>query len=383
MAVSGTAGCAWLTQERAIHDILIYGDSRSSALRHEVPLPLPDPIVYAERGGRRFIFAGALDLPRMAALGGFDVVSLESLGLDELLGAGASLPQALRELVLRACRHIGVESAVTPGDFPLEVADHLRAAGIDLRADGAVFDLRRRVKTAHELAGIRRAQAAADAAMAALRAHLRSAAAPTSEEARALVRRTFIEHRTLPHDMVVIASAGQGADPHDEGSGPIARGVPIVVDIFPRDIASGGWGDLTRTLCIGEPPAELVRWHADVFAAQQKALHAVAPGKTGGELNRIACEHLAAQGHPTRMDQAGGAPLAEGFIHYLGHGLGLELHEAPTLDEGGETLLAGDVITIEPGLYRPGFGGCRIEDVVLVTEGGYELLSHSAYELAP
>jgi Xaa-Pro aminopeptidase len=347
-----------------------------------VPLPLPDPIIYAERAGTRFIFAGALDLPRMAALGGYEVVSLESLGLDELLGGGASLPEALRELVLRACRHIGIESAVAPGDFPLEVADHLRAGGITLRAEGADFDLRRRVKSAQELAGIRRAQFAADAAMAALREHLRAASAPTSEEARALVRRTFIEHGTLPHDMVVIASAGQAADPHNEGSGPIARSVPIVVDIFPRDISSGGWGDLTRTLCLGEPPAELKRWHADVFAAQQKALHAVAPGKTGGELNRIAAEHLAAQGHPTRIG-AGGAPLTEGFIHYLGHGLGLELHEAPTLDEGGETLLVGDVITIEPGLYRPGFGGCRIEDVALVTEGGHEVLSHAAYELAP
>jgi Xaa-Pro aminopeptidase len=347
-----------------------------------VPLPLPDPIIYVERSGARFIFAGALDLPRMQALGDYEVVSLESLGLDELLAAGASLPDALRELVLRACRHLALGAAITPGDFPLEVADHLRAQGIGLRADGALFDRRRRVKSAQELAGIRRAQFAADAAMAALREHLRAAAAPTSEEARALVRRTFIEHGTLPHDMVVIASAGQGADPHDEGSGPIARGVPIVVDIFPRDISSGGWGDLTRTLCIGEPPAELVRWHADVFAAQQKALHAVAPGISGGELNRIAAEHLAAQGHPTRMD-SGGAPLSEGFIHYLGHGVGLELHEAPTLDEGGENLLVGDVVTIEPGLYRPGFGGCRIEDVALVTEDGYELLSHAAYELAP
>jgi Xaa-Pro aminopeptidase len=378
-----TADGALQTRERAINDILIYGDSRSSALRHEVPLPLPDPIIYAERNGTRFIFAGALDIPRMQALGGFEVISLESLGLDDLLGGGASLPEAMRELVLRACRHIGTESASTPGDFPLEVADHVRAGGLTLRADGALFDLRRRVKSAHELAGIRRAQAAADAAMAAARENLRSATAPTSEEVRALVRRIFVEHGTLPHDMVVIASAAQGADPHDEGSGPIAPGVPIVIDIFPRDIASGAWGDLTRTLCIGEPPAELVRWHADVFAAQQKALHAVAPGKTGGELNRIAMEHLAAQGHATRMDHEGSTPLADGFIHYLGHGLGLELHEAPTLDDGGETLLVGDVVTIEPGLYRPGFGGCRIEDVALVTEDGYELLSHASYELAP
>jgi Xaa-Pro aminopeptidase len=146
-------------------------------------------------------------------------------------------------------------------------------------------------------------------------------------------------------------------------------------------MASGCWGDITRTFCIGEPPAELADWHRAVREAQQRAMEVVRPGISAGEPYAIACDVLEAAGYATRRTGAAGGILEEGFVHYLGHGLGLELHEAPTLDDGGETLVVGDVITIEPGLYRPGFGGCRIEDVVVVTESGYELLTESPYEL--
>ncbi len=362
-------------------DLLIYGDSKSSSLRHEVPVPLPDPIAFVERGDRRWIFAGSLDIPRLKALGGYEVVSFEELGLEELLGGGLPLAAALSQCVVRACQHTGATEVTVPRDLAVETADELRASGVAVRPDGDLFDLRRRVKTAAELDGIRRGQRAAEAGMAAIREALAAGEPGTVEELRAVVRRVFIDHECLPHDLVVIAPAGMGADPHDEGSGPIPTGVPIVVDLFPRDIRSGAWGDLTRTLCVGEPPAELVEWHRHVREAQRLATEAVRAGTTGEELNRIACRYLADQGYPTRLGRDESAPLEEGFIHYLGHGLGLELHEASTLDEGGEVLVPGDVITIEPGLYRPGWGGCRIEDIVLVTEDGYELLTDCPYDL--
>jgi len=366
-----------------VGSLLIFGDSKYPSLRHEVPVPLPDPIAYIESDDSRTIVAGSLDVPRMRALGGYDVLSFEELGLAEQLMQGKPLGQAMFVCVGEACRRLGVEQAAVPSDFPLELADELRSRDVQIQADGALFEHRRRAKTAPELAGVRRAQKAAEAAMAHVRDRLREGGDLEVETLRAEAQRVFIENGCVPHDLLVIAPAEQGADPHDQGSGPIPRSVPIVVDIFPRDMVSGCWGDITRTFCIGEPPAELVEWHHVVRDAQRLATEAVRPGISAGELNRIACGRIREDGYPTRLDEGAPPLLEEGFIHYLGHGLGLELHEAPTLDEGGEFLVAGDVITIEPGLYRPGFGGCRIEDVALVTEDGYELLTDFPYDLAP
>ena len=363
--------------------VLAYGDSKYPALRHEVPLPLPDPIGYVETNGTRTILAGSLDVPRMRALGGYDVVSFEELGLGELLGQGRTLADAMRACVVRACERLGIREAAVPGDFPLDLADELRAAGVGVMPDGPLFDRRRRSKTGWELEGVRRAMRAAQAAMSHVRERLHDGGELTAEELRVGAQRVFVEHGCVPHDMLVIAAGAHGADPHDEGSGPIPAGVPIVVDIFPRDMASGCWGDITRTYCVGEPPDELVRWHAAVREAQRRATETVRPGIGGGELNRIACEAIAKAGYKTRLDAGAPEVLEEGFVHYLGHGVGLDLHEAPTLDEGGEELVPGDVITIEPGLYRRGFGGCRLEDLVIVTEDGYELVTDFPYDLRP
>lgn len=365
-------------------DILMCGDSRYASLRHEVPVPLPDPIAYIEAGGKRHVFAGTLDVPRLTELGktqSFEVVPFEDLGFAELLGAGYALPDALDQVIVRACERVGVTEVVTPRDFPLGTADTLRKAGIDVLPADEEFERRRRAKNELELAGVRRAERAAEAALAAVVAALAKGSETTAEEMRDLARRTFIEHGTLPHDMLVIAPGPAGADPHDEGHGPIEPGVPIVIDVFPRDIESGCWGDLTRTVCVGPPPEELVEWHRDVREAQRQAIEAVRPGISGGELDAIAMEYLSQKGYKTKLDSDDGSYPSEGFTHYLGHGLGLELHENPTLQAGGEVLVPGDIVTIEPGLYRSDFGGCRIEDVVLVTDSGCEILSEAPYDL--
>ena len=163
-------------------DVLIFGDDRSPALRNEVPLPMPDPIAYVETDGSRYVLAGSLDVPRMKGLGTVEVISFEELGLDAVLSGGMTLPDAFRELTLRACRRLDVTEAVVPADFPLALADLLRESGMSIRADGAAFDQRRRSKTPEQLDGIRRAMNAAQLAMAHVRDRLGQEGEHTAEE---------------------------------------------------------------------------------------------------------------------------------------------------------------------------------------------------------
>jgi Xaa-Pro aminopeptidase len=367
-----------------VPDVLIFGDTiRSPELRHEVPITVPDPFVYVERNGTRTAFVGSLELSRLNELAGLETVPLEELGLDELVAQGLSWHELTTELVLRACRSAEVESVVTPRDFPLEVADYLRANEIDVRAQGTLFDSRRRVKTDSELAGIRRALRASERAYDAIRARLRQGPPVTCEELQTEALRVFSDEGVLVDDRPLISAGAQTTVGHEPGSGPIAEGEPIVADLFPRDPISACYSDMTRTFCLGEPPDELVRYHAFVREALELAYATIRPGIPGSEAHRAVCELFEANGFRTQLSKEPGEVLEEGFFHGLGHGVGLEVHELPSLGRVGEEIVPGDVLAVEPGLYRAGFGGCRLEDLVLVTEDGCETLADYPYDLEP
>jgi Xaa-Pro aminopeptidase len=364
--------------------VLICADTiRSPELRHEVPFAAPDALIYAEENGTRYAFVSSIEIPRVEELGGLEVVPWEDIGLDELVAAGMPYHALLRELTLRACRKLGLEDVVTPRAFPLDVADHLRANGVRVRADD-LFDERRRVKNDAELAGVRRAQRAAERGMDAIRARLRAGDEVTSEDLRAEALRAFTDAGVITPDIVIVSHGAQAAVGHEPGHGPIAPGEPIICDLYPQDPESGCFADMTRTFCLGEPPEELVRYHAVCREALERVYEAIRPGTTGEELFRLTSDVFHARGIRTRVhDKKDGEVLDEGFYHALGHGVGLEVHEYPSLGESGEALVAGDVIAIEPGCYRKGFGGCRLEDLVLVTDDGHERLTDYGYELAP
>lgn len=365
-------------------DVLIFGDTvRSPELRHEVPVSIPDPFVYVERNGSRTAYVGSLELPRLQEVPGLESVPLEELGLDELVAQGLSWHEMTTELVLRACRAAKVESAVTPRDFPLEIADYLRAHDIGLRASGSLFDERRRVKSEAELAGIRKSQRAAERAMDAIRARLRADGTPTCEDLQTEAMRVFSDEGVTVDDVVLVSAGAQTTVGHEPGHGPIGEGEPVVVDLFPRDPVSGCYADMTRTFCLGEPPEELGRYHALVREALDLAYATIRPGVTGAEAHRAVCELFEANGYRTQLSKAPGEVLEEGFFHGLGHGVGLEVHELPGLGRAGEEIVAGDVLAVEPGLYRKGFGGCRLEDLVHVTDDGVEVLADYPYDLTP
>ena len=376
-------------------DVLIYADTaRFPEMRHEVPLLVIDPFLYLERDGQRHVVVHTLEASRIAAVGSYEMHPPEEFGLDRLIKEGWKAEDIRREMIVRACREIGVAEAIVPFWFPLDIADHLRANGIELRADGEFFDERRRVKNEAEIAGIRRAQKAAEAGMDAARELLRAARvdgatlmldgeALTSERVKRAIEEAFLA-RECSADEFIVAHGPQGAVGHDTGSGPIAPGEPVVVDLWPRDRESGCFADMTRTFVVGEPADDIAEWHGLCLEALQRSLGAIRPGVRGRSVYDVACDVFEAHGQMTQRTKEEGKTLADGFFHGLGHGVGLEVHEDPGLGiVGQKELVAGDVVTVEPGLYRQGYGGCRLEDLVLVTEGGVENLTDYPYDLAP
>jgi Xaa-Pro aminopeptidase len=376
-------------------DILIYGDTvRSPELRHEIPITVPDPFLYAERNGSRHVFVGSLEVARIRELDGLDVHPYEEVGYDELIASGLHREELYKPIVLNACRALGVTSAVVPRYFPLELADYLRANGVELTAERERFSSRRRVKSETEIAGIRRAQRACEAAMDAARELLRSAQQNesglevdgkplTSEWIKRRIGEVFTDHDMLA-DEFIVSHGAQSAVGHEMGSGPIRAGEPIVIDLWPRDRETGCFADMTRTYVVGDPPEAIVEFQQLVRQALDDAIAAIKPGVPGRDVFVGTCNFFQQHGYRTPMSKEPGEVLEDGFIHGLGHGVGLEVHEEPGMGMASRDPLApGDVVTVEPGLYNPGFGGCRLEDLILVTENGAENLTNYPYDLTP
>jgi Xaa-Pro aminopeptidase len=376
-----------------VSDVLIIGDTfRTPELRHEVPLGIPDPFVYAERDGRRIVAISSMEASRVEELGtGFEVRPTEEFGVDEIRRSGVDVHEARRQLNLRIVEGLGLERASVPRDFPLGFADVIRAAGVELTVDQKLFDDRRRRKSGHELAGIRRAQKAAEAGVATAREILRRATRSngglsldgdplTCEVLKEQIQATFLAHGALAEEMIV-SHGPQTAVGHDMGSGPIGADDVVILDLFPVDLESTCFADLTRTLAVGEVDDEIRTWHGLCGEALELAAAEVRPGANGRDIHRLVDEFFADRGFPTMLTKPEGEVLRDGFYHGLGHGVGLEVHESPALGMIGDELVAGDVITLEPGLYRYGFGGVRVEDLLLVTDVGYERLTDCPYDL--
>lgn len=380
-------------------NLLIWGDTGTSpALRHEVPADIGDPFLYLESDERRAVVTSALEEARIARIApDLERIMIDELGRDELIAEGRSWIEIEQEVCVRAADRMGIRSAVVPPEFPVALADRLRAVGVSLTPDDAPFSERRRQKTAAEMAGIRRATEAGLEALRAAAAMLReseirgeellSGGEPlTSESLRTLIREVCGRAGApAPADIMVKA---MGPDPHighDPGSGNLPAHAPILIDLWPRDEESGCWSDMTRTFVRGEISDAVAQLHALVLSAHERACAAVRPGMLGVDLFGIACDVFEAAGHPTGRTKGPGETLREGFYHGLGHGVGLQVHEAPNLGRtGNDPLIAGDVIAVEPGTVVRSVGGVRVEDLLVVTEDGAESLTAAfPYDLAP
>ena len=376
--------------------ILLYGDTqRHPALRHEVPLDIVDPFLVVERDGRPHVLTNALEEERIAGLlPDAQLLLIDELGIFELLADGYEREEAEIEVMWRAVERWGVTEAVVPGDLPVAVADRLRREGVAVAVDWRTVQERRRRKTPTELDGIHRAQRAAEAGMRAAEQLIHGATPGddgllhhdgevlTAERVRAAMREACaaLDAPAPPDIMVASAASGGG---HDPGAGPLPAHLPITVDLWPRDDATGCWADMTRTFVGGDVPAEVAELRVVVADALRAAKGAIRPGVSGRAVYDAAADVIERAGHPTQRTRKEGEQLRHGFYFALGHGVGLEVHEPPMLGLSGiEQLVAGDVLALEPGVEGLArIGGVRYEDLVLVTEDGCETLTQFPYEL--
>lgn len=377
---------------------LLHDDAlRSYELRHEIAEPVMDPIAFIEHEGKRIVVGGDLDAPIFATRE--DVVDefwdFGSLGVEELV-VDPAMPKDLigAELTSRALGRLGVTAVTVPPSFRLQTADHLRSKGIEVVVDAEAWIDRRRKKTPWELEGIERAQRAVETAMLTAARMLRDAE-PTNNDSQLRFEGEILTAEWIREVMTNELST-QGAESeeilvqsgdaclagHSIGHGPILPNQSVIIDCFPRDRKTGVYTDMTRTFVPGTVSEELQRLHKHVCSALELAYETIRPGATG-VYNAIA-EHFHSEGFPTQLHHEGPETLKEGFMHALGHGVGLEVHERPYLGRRGDELHEGDVIAVEPGLYIPGVGGVRLEDTVLVTESGPEHFSDPyPYDLEP
>jgi Xaa-Pro aminopeptidase len=368
---------------------LLDADGTDSTQRYLSGFDAPDPYVTCYTPDGVHLLVSGLEYGRARSSSAADTVERFATYdyRERVAEAGATAGRAA--VVADFLAERGVESVAVPPRFPLGTADGLRGAGVSVTVDDDDTVTRiRAVKSETELSHVRRTQRANEEAMAAAEALLSSATVEdgvlhadgeplTSERVRRTIELTLVE-QGCALDETIVACGADAADPHERGSGPLSADEPIVVDVFPRDKETRYHADMTRTFVHGEPEPTVREWFDLTDEARRAALDVVEAGVTGAAVHDAACDVYEAAGLPTlRSDQS----TETGFIHGTGHGVGLDVHELPRIAPDGDELEAGNVVTIEPGLYDPDVGGVRIEDLVVVTEEGYENLTEYPVEL--
>lgn len=356
--------------------LIVDSTDRNSDLRYACAFKTTgDPVVFMLLKGSPWLVVPVMEREPARAV-------MEPLGGRVLAPADLALSPADRRSVgAWACallRLAGVREVVVGGNFPVDVADKLRGRRIKVHIAAGPLFAERSVKQDRELAYCRKSQRAATAAMRAAAGLIREASIDESGRLR-------LGQRVLTSEMVktrieetlfglgcsgegtIVACGADSALPHHRGRGTLRAGLPIVIDIFPCHRHSGYYGDLTRTIVRGQSGPRLKEMLQAVREAHRAALAMVRAGVAASSVHHAAEKVFARRGMVTDLS----LDPPRGFIHSTGHGVGLDVHEAPWLGRSRERLRAGQVVTVEPGWYEPGFGGVRIEDTVVVTRDGF------------
>lgn len=366
--------------------LMIAASESDSNLYYATRFIAPDPFIFLETAGTRLLLMSDLEMDRARSQATVDRVLSYSEAERRAKAQGLSAPGTVDVLHLVLQDH-GVKQLLVPANFPFGHAARLQALGYQLETKKEPFYERRAIKTVEEIRWIEDAQRATESAVAAAHDALRTAdirndalwlhdAPLTSERIKKLINVRLMELDCVAQHTIV-AGGDQACDPHDEGSGPLPAHRSIIFDVFPRSAATRYFADMSRTVVRGTVSSELKRLYQTVKDAQEEAISRVRAGADGTKIHQGICDRFDKAGYLTGLVNG----RMQGYFHGTGHGVGLDIHEHPRISRHGSILQEGEVVTVEPGLYYPGLGAVRIEDMVLVTKDGCRNLTNFPKEL--
>jgi Xaa-Pro aminopeptidase len=373
-------------------EVLLMGTpSRNSDMLWFTGFNASDPFPAFSAHGKRIGLIPLLEVGRAKKESHLD----EILNLTEIIkDLRKTNPQAdVADAIVLAALNEGIDMFRIPADFPVGLFKRLESLGLKLipvtETDKTPLFKNRSVKSRKEIQGIKKGNLAACAGFERVEQVLKESEITSAK--KLLWKGKILTAEILKNEIqVAVTKAGglldiglicapgdQSIDCHSSGTGPIHAGELLVVDIFPRDIESLNYGDMTRTYLKGKASSKQRKLVETVLEAQRRALKSIKANKKGNQVHQVVVDFFNKKGYLTKNTKKGYV----GFFHGTGHGLGLDIHEEPSLaTRNHKPLQPGQCVTVEPGLYYWGIGGCRIEDCVLVTKKGYEMLSRHPYD---
>ncbi|MBV9008074.1 MAG: aminopeptidase P family protein [Verrucomicrobia bacterium] len=374
-----------MAERKELPRLIVAPSETDADMLYATGIFIGDPFIFLEQNGKRTLVLSDLEIDRARKNARADEFVMLSELEREVQGKAKTAP-AYEKVLAHFLKKRGVRRAIVPANFQLGYANELKRGGISLETTNGLFWPKRETKTEEEVAKISRALRITEAGMKRGMEVLKasqpeqnrklswSGKTLTSEILRAEIDSAILRAGGIPANTIV-AGGDQACDPHERGFGPLSADSLLILDIFPRDAKTGFWGDMTRTVVRGRASEEQRRLWSTVKAGQALALKRIKAGVDGMSIHKAIQEFFTERGFPT--EERDGRRV--GFFHGTGHGLGLEIHEYPRLQK--VTLKVGQCLTVEPGLYYPGIGGTRIEDVVIVEKNGCRILSKFPQQL--
>jgi Xaa-Pro aminopeptidase len=360
--------------------LIVASSEQSADLYYTTRFFAPDAFIFTQIDGRKILIMSDLEIDRAKEQSAADeVLSYSTLQAEAKKKSNG--PVGMTGVIDHFFKTKGISNILVPPGFPVAMADALREKGYALAAGKEPFFPERMVKRADEIAAIKKTIAATESAIktaidliAQSDIHgdeLWLRGKPLTSE---LVRKTM--HLSMMGDdclakETIVAGGTQACDPHCIGFGPLKAHWPIVLDVFPVSSHSHYYADITRTVVKGKPSDKAKTMYRIVREGQEIAFKMLKPGVDGKAIHDAILAHFEKNGFKTGLMNG----RMQGFFHGTGHGLGLEIHEAPRVGGVSDILQEGQVVTVEPGLYYLDAGGIRIEDDVLITKTGCEILT--------